>query len=102
MRRECPVCSEPTISVSEILLSHSQCASCRSVVGVHWLASAIFSIVVTIVTLVTTLMVFLQMDLYAAILWFPFPIGSLSYVKARLCPLEEKQARSEQRGGTAT
>jgi hypothetical protein len=33
-------------------------------------------------------MVFLQLGLYAAIVWLPFPMGSLSYFKARFCRLE--------------
>jgi len=35
-------------------------------------------------------MVVLQMGTYAALLWFTFPIGALSYLKARLGPLETK------------
>jgi hypothetical protein len=35
-------------------------------------------------------MVFLQMGAYAALLWFTFPVGALSYLKARFGPLETK------------
>jgi hypothetical protein len=35
-------------------------------------------------------MVLAQMDVYAALLWMPFPIGAISYLKARLCPLVTK------------
>ncbi|MDH3989455.1 MAG: hypothetical protein OEV34_10020 [Gammaproteobacteria bacterium] len=35
-------------------------------------------------------MVVLQMGIYAALLWFTFPIGALSYLKARFGPLETK------------
>jgi hypothetical protein len=45
-------------------------------------------------TLTTTTMVLMQSGLYAAILWFPFPIGSLSYIKARFSPLETKEEGS--------
>jgi hypothetical protein len=68
---------------------------------VHWIAAAGFSLVIFVVTLISTLAVFSQMGFYAAILWFSFPIGSLTYVKVRFCPLEAKQPRSESRGGTA-
>jgi hypothetical protein len=46
------------------------------------------------VTVSTTIMVLAQMGFYAALLWFPCPIGALSYVKAWLCPLEAKQQSS--------
>lgn len=35
-------------------------------------------------------MVFLQLGAYAALLWFTFPVGALSYLKARFGPLETK------------
>ena len=43
---------------------------------------------ILIATVMTTGMVFLQAGLYAAIVWLPFPVGALSYVKARFCRLE--------------
>jgi len=36
-------------------------------------------------------MVMAQMGFYAALIWFPFPIGALSYLKAWLCPAVAKQ-----------
>ena len=35
-------------------------------------------------------MVLMQMDVYAALLWAPFPIGAISYIKGRLFPLVVK------------
>ena len=67
----------------------------------HWLASVGFAAVITAVTLATTLMVLIQMGLYAALLWFPFPIGALGYLKARFCPLEAKQKRAERHRNSA-
>ncbi len=49
-----------------------------------------FAAVIVPVTVITTIMVLAQMDVYAALLWMPFPIGSISYLKARLCPLVTK------------
>jgi len=46
--------------------------------------------VIVPVTIVSTLMVLAQMDVYAALLWAPFPIGAISFIKARLCRLEMK------------
>jgi hypothetical protein len=90
------------ISVSELFFSHVSCPNCKSVIGVQWTASGAFSLVIFVATLVSSLMVFLQMGFYAAILWFPFPIGSLNYLKVRLCPLEAKKAEARSPGRSAT
>ena len=42
--------------------------------------------------------VFAQMGFYAAILWFPFPIGSLNYLKVRVCPLETRRTTANVAG----
>lgn len=91
MTRECPNCSANSIPLSQILFSNARCGRCGALVGVHWIAYLGFSILIFGSTLVTTLMVLMQSGMYAAILWFPFPIGSLSYLKARFSPLETKQ-----------
>lgn len=57
----------------------------------HWAAYFGFNILIFAVTAVTTTMVLMQSGLYAAILWFTLPIGSLSYIKARYSPLETKE-----------
>jgi uncharacterized protein (DUF983 family) len=90
MNRKCPACSERSISVSKVLLSDVHCPACHARVGFHWSISAAFAAVIVPVTLVSTLLVLAQMDLYAALLWAPFHIGSISYIKARLCPLVTK------------
>jgi ABC-type methionine transport system permease subunit len=59
-------------------------------VGTGRLASLVFNILTLIVTSVTTLIVFLQLGLYAAIVWLPFPMGALSYIKGRFGSLETK------------
>jgi hypothetical protein len=60
------------------------------VVGVHSGAYLSFNILIAAVALTTTIMVLMQLGVYAAIVWFPFPVGSLSYLKARFSPLETK------------
>ena len=90
MVRECPSCLASSIRLSDILLSHCYCAKCGAVVGVHRAASWAFNSIIFVVASTTTAMVLMQSGLYAAILWFPFPIGSLSYIKARFSPLETK------------
>ena len=102
MRRNCPACSKHSIEVSELFFSPIACPSCGTRVGVHWIAAAGFSLVILLVTVVSTLAVFSQMGFYAAILWFSFHIGSLTYIKVRFLPLEAKQPGSERRGGSAT
>lgn len=90
MKRQCPACSERTISIADVLLSDTNCSACGSRVGFHWAISLAFAVVIVPVTLVSTVMVLAQMDVYAALLWLPFPIGTISYLKARLCPLVTK------------
>jgi len=94
MTRECPNCAARSIPLSEILFSHCHCAKCGVPIGVHWAASLGFNVLIVAFTLTTTTMVLMQSGLYAAILWFPFPIGSLSYIKARFSPLETKEEGS--------
>jgi hypothetical protein len=45
------------------------------------------------VTSLSTIAVLAQFGIYAALLWFPFPVGALGYLKARFSPLEVKVAR---------
>jgi hypothetical protein len=70
------------------LFHQYRCPNCRSLVGIGRLASVSVNVAILLVTIVTTAMVFLQLGLYAAIVWLPFPMGSLSYFKARFCRLE--------------
>ena len=90
VKRECPSCANQTIAVSDVLLSDARCANCGAVVGFHWSISLAFGSVIVPVTLVSTVMVLMQMDVYAALLWAPFPIGAISYIKGRLFPLVVK------------
>lgn len=90
MTRNCPNCGETTIPVREVLFSEYPCANCKRMIGVNTAASFVFAVLIFVTTLVTTFIVFLQFDVYAALLWFSLPIGALSYIKARYCPLQLK------------
>ncbi|MDX1508238.1 MAG: hypothetical protein R3358_08155 [Woeseiaceae bacterium] len=90
MTRTCPNCGNATIPVREVLFADYVCPSCKRMVGVTGAASFVFAVLIFVTTLVTTFIIFLQFDVYAAILWFSLPIGALSYIKARYCPLQRK------------
>ncbi len=100
MKRKCPGCSSDTISVKELLFGDCRCKSCRQVIGVHRVASVFASFAIFTVAIVTTLIVLIELDLWAALLWFTLPVGALSYVKARFCPLQIKPG-SHRPGGAS-
>jgi hypothetical protein len=102
MFRICPACSSKSVATSELFFSNSECSRCATLVGVHWAATACFSVVIFVATLISTVMVLSQMGLYAALIWFPFPIGSLTYIKVHMCPLAAKQLQVGPKGGPAT
>ena len=90
LHRICPVCSQPSIDVSELLVSNAVCPNCHSTVGVHWLFGGFFYLVIFVVTGISTLLVLARFGIFAAILWFSFPIGAIGYLKARFSPLQRK------------
>lgn len=90
MTRTCPNCRDATIPIREILFADYVCPNCKRMVGISAAASFVFSALIFVITLLTTFVIFLQFDIYAAILWFSLPIGALSYIKARFCPLQLK------------
>lgn len=102
MYRDCPNCSESTIRVKDILFADSICRKCKRIVGVHRAASAFFSVVIFVVTVVTTFMVLVQQGFYAALLWFTLPVGALSYLKARFSPLETRAEPNHLRSVSGT
>ena len=87
MKRTCPNCTRKSVSLQDLLFGDSRCTNCRRIIGVHRVAALVSSIVIFSITTVTTLVVFIELGLYAALLWFTFPVGALSYLKARFCPL---------------
>jgi hypothetical protein len=93
--RICPACSKRSLPVSNLLFGDAQCASCKNFSGVHWIASTSFAVAIFIVTAFTSLLVLTQSGLYAALIWLPFPIGALSFLKAWLCPLQARKPASK-------
>ena len=91
-QRNCPSCGQKTIPVSELLVSDARCPGCRCVVGPQRLIGALFFIVTATATAASTLVVMTQFGLYAAILWFSFPIGAIGYLRARLSPLRSRRS----------
>lgn len=90
MKRACPNCASQSVSTKALLFGNCRCVSCRCIVGIRRLALAVANAVIFATAIVTTLVVFIELGLYAALLWFTLPVGALSYVKARFCPLEVK------------
>ena len=91
MKRNCPNCSAPTIEVAKLLVGEIVCANCRSTVGVNRFASLLFSALIVVVTVVTSIMVLAMFGIYAVVVWFIFPIGAISFLRARYSPLEARQ-----------
>ena len=89
--RICPVCSQRSIDVTELLVSNAVCPNCRSTVGVHWLYGGFFYLVLLAIAGISTLLVLARFGIFAAILWFSFPIGAIGYLKARFSPLQRKE-----------
>jgi uncharacterized protein (DUF983 family) len=90
MRRRCPHCSSDSIQIKEILFRNVRCPECRTVVGVQSAISALFSVVIFLVTAVTTFVVLVELGFYGALIWFSVPVGAMSYLRARFGPLEVK------------
>ena len=93
LNRVCPSCFAESVPVTELLVSYVRCPDCRAAVGPHWLFSWPLNLVTFLVTSLSTIAVLAQFGIYAALLWFPFPVGALGYLKARFSPLEVKVGR---------
>ena len=68
----------------------------------RWLYTSVFFVVILLVTVPSVLLVLAQQGVYAAMLWAPFPIGALGYIKARFCPLEVKRRKEDPRRPSGT
>lgn len=90
MNRKCPQCSHESVPVAGLIVSNVSCANCGTLVSVHWLFRSVFFVVILIATILTAVVVLADQGLYAALLMISVPIGSLGYIKARLCPLVSK------------
>ena len=95
MYRECPSCTDGAILIKDLLFRDSRCPKCRSIVGVHRAVAALFSVIIFLATVITTIVVMAQLGFYAGLLWFTVPVGALSYLKARFGPLEVKTSQKE-------
>ena len=93
--RVCPACEQEAIRISDLLLSNVRCPNCGKTVGPHWFFGMAFFVIIFAITLVSTIAVLAQFGIYAAILWFSFPIGAIGYLKARFSPLDIKHVKSE-------
>ena len=91
MTRKCPNCSEFSIRAEDLLLRHTYCGECGSCVGVRRGFALAFNLMSFVVTVLTTLIVLIEMGNFGALVWFSVPIASFAYLKARLGPLETKQ-----------
>ena len=69
------------------------CEHCDAVVGVHRMAAWLAGCLIAAATVITSLMILINNGFFAAMFWLPFPVGSLSYVKARLSPLQLKERK---------
>ena len=85
--RRCPACKAASIPTKELIVSDARCPACGKIVGPQWLVRFVVFLVLAAVTTVTTVIVLAQFGVYAALLWFSFPIGTLGYLKARFAPL---------------
>ena len=83
--------------MSGLIVSSFDCSNCGEVVGVHWFYRVVFFVVILLVTVPSAVAVLAQQGVYAALLWAPFPIGAIGYIKARICPLEVKRHRDDSR-----
>lgn len=91
LKRECPNCGEKSVRAEDLLLRHTYCPECRSCVGVRRGFALLVNLVSFLVTVLTSLIVLIQMGNFWALVWFSVPIASFAYLKARLGPLEVKQ-----------
>jgi hypothetical protein len=93
LNRICPSCFAESVPVKELLVSYARCPNCRAAVGPHWLFNWPLNLLTFLVTSLSTIAVLAQFGIYAALLWFPFPVGALGYLKASFSPLEVKDVR---------
>ena len=90
MYRRCSNCSERSVLLSGLLFSRAVCQDCNAIIGAGSICSAVFFVITLVLTITTTAAVMGHQGFYAGLLWLPFPIGAMGYLKARYCPLEVK------------
>lgn len=87
--------------MSGLLVSGFECPECRELIDVHYVYRSVFFVVILLITVPSVLAVLIQQGVYAALLWAPFPIGALGFVKARFCPLQVRRRDSSRRASDA-
>lgn len=87
MKRQCPACQNFSVPISDLIVATGECGHCRAEVNVRGPYRVLFAIVITLIAVPSTLAVLLQQGIYAALLWLPFPIGALGFLRAKVCPL---------------
>ena len=90
MYRRCPSCSARSVPLYGLLFSRIACRNCNASVGAGWLCSGIFFVFALVLTITSTAAVMGHQGFYVGLLWLPFPIGAVGYLKARYCPLDVK------------
>ncbi|MEM6818062.1 MAG: hypothetical protein AAF578_04690 [Pseudomonadota bacterium] len=85
--RTCPHCSNDSVDLGDLVFSDATCASCGAVVRVHPMARIFWNLLIAAVAIPSTFVVGGTHGYFAAIVWFPFPVGSISYLKAWFSPL---------------
>lgn len=88
MLRVCPNCSQRTIPTRPLLAGNFRCPSCHATVGVSRLVSFLFTLLIFVVTVGTSVAIYSLFGVYAVVVWFMFPIGAIAYLRARFCPLD--------------
>ena len=90
MYRRCPNCSSRSVPLSSLLFSRAICQDCKAIIGAGSICSAAFFVITLVLTITSTAAVMGHQGFYAGLLWLPFPIGAMGYLKARYCPLDVK------------
>lgn len=85
--RTCPNCQKSTVRINSLLFADSACDSCNAVVTVHKFYGVVFGFATLATTAASSIVVLASQGMYAALLLLPLPIGAMSYLKARFCPL---------------
>lgn len=92
MNRQCPNCGEPAIRFWRLLFGNTRCRACSKIVGAHWLYSAAFFIIGSMLFLAGVLTLVNALGIKALIpailLWL-----AVEVLREILVPLEVKQSR---------
>ena len=88
IHRNCPNCFARTVPLTAFLTSGLACSNCNTRLEAGRVCALGFFVVTFLVTVVSTAAVMATLGFYAGLLWLPFPIGALGYLKVRYCPFK--------------